>query len=100
MADQLRKETMAEPMSPGFFDDEEYPIMSVDEKPDSCPVCSSKRIADILYGLPAFSIIEEELKRGELTIGGCLIHPGNPEWQCADCGLRFKAPGPNAQSLD
>jgi len=59
-------------------------------KPRVCPVCKSKRIASILYGLPAFS--EELIKKmdeGRITLGGCCVSLDDPTWECVDCGARF-----------
>jgi len=59
-------------------------------KPHKCPECSSTRIADILYGLPAWSQeLDEDLKSGKLVLGGCCITEDDPKWQCADCHTSF-----------
>ena len=60
-------------------------------KPETCPECGSKRIADIIYGLPAFTPEQiEQWRRGEIRFGGCVIGPGfsDAKWECADCGYR------------
>lgn len=61
----------------------EYP-----EKPEICPACGSDRIADILYGYPAFSDkLEEEIKKGHIVLGGCIVTGNDPAWKCLKCGL-------------
>jgi ribosomal protein L37AE/L43A len=60
-------------------------------KPNKCPDCGSIRIARIMYGLPDFS--SEELKKdveeGRIVLGGCIIAPDSPRWQCKGCGARM-----------
>lgn len=59
-------------------------------KPRKCPACGSKRIARILYGLPAFSDeLQRDLEEGKITLGGCCIRDDDPVWQCADCDMEF-----------
>ena len=38
-----------------------------------CPRCGSKNTARILYGMPAFSMIEKKLDEGKIFLGGCDI---------------------------
>ena len=56
-------------------------------KPRMCPQCDSRRVARILYGMPAFN---EELRRqieeGEVVLGGCCVSDDDPAWQCVECG--------------
>ena len=55
-------------------------------KPKKCPSCGSTRIADIMYGLPAFSTeLENNLNSGKIVLGGCCVSGDDPRWQCADC---------------
>ena len=59
-------------------------------KPKSCARCGSKRIAKILYGLPAFSKeLQESLDEGSVVLGGCNVGEDDPTWACADCGARY-----------
>jgi hypothetical protein len=59
-------------------------------KPKNCPKCKSKKIATILYGLPAF---DEQLKKrlndGSLRLGGCCVTDDDPEWECSKCGIEI-----------
>ncbi len=69
-------------------------------KPNKCPDCGSIRIAMIMYGLPDFS--SEELKKaveeGRIVLGGCIVGPDSPRWECKGCGARmgtrYTKPGP------
>lgn len=57
-----------------------------------CPFCNSKNIADILYGLPAFSEeLENELKNGKLILGGCCRSDESPLYHCNDCTKEWKS---------
>jgi len=52
-----------------------------------CPFCNSKRVAEILYGMPAFSKeLEQELKDEKIFLGGCVIHDDIPLFHCFKCG--------------
>lgn len=70
-----------------FLKDEYPPIRYVfKEKPLECPVCNSKRIADIQYGEPCSDkeLSEQEMK-GKVIIGGCCINDDSPSWRCYNC---------------
>ena len=41
----------------------------------------------IVYGLPGGDLWEAA-DRGEVSLGGCLISPGNPTEECVLCGKR------------
>ena len=61
-----------------------------ENKPSVCPVCHSKRIANILYGLPAYTVdLRKALAEGRVTLGGCCIDDDSPRWQCVDCRRVF-----------
>jgi len=56
-------------------------------KPQKCQICESKSIAEILYGLPAFSEkLSKELEKKRIVLGGCCVTEKDPEWHCNDCG--------------
>lgn len=58
----------------------------MNETPERCPECGSKRVAAILYGLPDFSDeLERSLDAGEVVLGGCTITGDDPLWQCVEC---------------
>lgn len=57
-------------------------------KPRKCPACDSSRIAEILYGYPAFSAkLEKDLNAGRIILGGCCVSDDDPAWQCVDCQM-------------
>ena len=59
-------------------------------KPETCPNCGHKPVAQILYGLPDFSPeLDEELKAGTVSLGGCCITDDDPAWECIHCGQRI-----------
>ena len=55
-----------------------------------CPECGSNNIAEILWGLPAFT---DELKKcldeGKVVLGGCCISDDDPRYQCNECMSTF-----------
>ena len=56
----------------------------------SCPSCGSKDIAEIQYGLPAITDeLEEAIANQEITLGGCGIYDGAPQWACNACRHKF-----------
>lgn len=57
-------------------------------RPRKCPACGSSRIAEILYGLPAFSAkLKRDLDAGRIILGGCCVTNDDPKWQCPDCQM-------------
>jgi len=66
-----------------------------------CPRCGSKDTAEILYGMPAYSEIKDEIEAGKIVLGGCEIFTVptergdvqyQPERVCNKCGKKFGAP--------
>ncbi len=57
------------------------------QKPKQCHACKEKNIADIIYGLPDYSVIEPELKAVRIALGGCCITGDDPPWKCTSCGV-------------
>lgn len=56
-------------------------------RPTHCPVCLSHRIADICYGLPAFTPeLVRRINAGRAVIAGDR-RDGDPDWACADCRI-------------
>ena len=57
------------------------------EKSESlqCPECKSKNVAWILWGYPNMDAIQEQLDKGEITLGGCIITDNDPKWECNVC---------------
>ena len=59
-------------------------------KPQTCPVCGSKKIASYMYGMPAFSVtLEEKIKDGKIILGGCCISDHDPDYACLECKTDF-----------
>lgn len=55
-------------------------------KPRACPACGHKPVANILYGMPAFSKeLEADMESGKVVLGGCCISEDDPTWECAEC---------------
>lgn len=55
-----------------------------------CPKCSARTGADILYGEPAWELVKNDVRAGYLVIGGCCVHPDNPERECTSCGHQWR----------
>lgn len=62
--------------------------MATTPRPRICPDCREKRVVPIAYGFPD-SDVADEVRRGEVVLGGCLIEPENPRWLCRSCGHEF-----------
>jgi primosomal protein N' len=60
------------------------------KEPAKCPECGSDKIADILYGLPAFSpSLEKEIEDHEIVLGGCCVSVNDPTWVCVACNTKI-----------
>lgn len=62
-------------------------LIEVKRKPCKCPMCGGK-VVIISYGEPTYEAYQAE-QRGELVLGGCLIGPNSPDWQCVKCEAQF-----------
>lgn len=59
-------------------------------KPEKCPSCGGKKIADILWGMPDFSPeLEDDMEKGRIVLGGCVVTGDDPEWECTACQTRI-----------
>ena len=56
----------------------------VERKPAQCPVCGSKSVKPILYGMPS-----PDCDFSKYIIGGCCIQDDSPDWGCESCGADF-----------
>ena len=66
------------------------PPLRFRRKPGVCPLCGSRRVASILYGIPAMSPeLQRALEEGRIRLGGCCVSDADPAWECADCGAPF-----------
>jgi hypothetical protein len=53
-------------------------------RPEVCEQCGSRRIADIIYGLPV-EIDLRAIEAGSIVMGGCILRGDDPQWRCAAC---------------
>jgi hypothetical protein len=51
-----------------------------------CPACGASDATPIVYGYPDQELAEAE-RRGEIVLGGCVIGPESPEFECRACGV-------------
>lgn len=63
--------------------DDEVPELSV------CPACGKLGVP-IVYGLPDHGLMEAA-ERGEVALGGCIIHDDDPSHECPECGHHWVA---------
>jgi predicted RNA-binding Zn-ribbon protein involved in translation (DUF1610 family) len=57
-------------------------------RPAKCPNCGHSPVAEILWGMPAFSEkLEADLKAGRVKLGGCIVSDDDPAWECQKCGV-------------
>ena len=58
-------------------------------RPAKCPNCGHSPVAEILWGMPAFSKkLEKDVEAGRVTEGGGGGDSyDDPAWQCDRCGL-------------
>jgi rubredoxin len=58
--------------------------MKPEENP-YCPRCGSRETAEIVYGL-VLPDVEAEYPGRRIILGGCVVGPTSPKWQCVSCG--------------
>ena len=56
-----------------------------------CPACGSRAAVLVAYGYPSAETWEAE-QRGEVVIGGCLVGPESPAYECRDCRIPLPWP--------
>jgi hypothetical protein len=49
-----------------------------------CPACGSLELLEIVYGYPGHELFEADA-RGEVVLGGCVVGPESPDYECRDC---------------
>jgi hypothetical protein len=59
------------------------------EEVKRCPRCHSDEVLPIVYGLPSPATVEESAA-GRVALGGCMITPESPDWQCEMCGHEWR----------
>jgi hypothetical protein len=56
----------------------------------NCPKCGKSSIAEIIWGyVTDVESIRNELDKGEMILGGCLVTDNDPKWECTDCFNRW-----------
>jgi hypothetical protein len=58
-----------------------------------CPSCGSTDAVSIAYGYPSWEMAEAEI-RGEVVLGGCMVGPESPDYECRDCHAPLPWVGP------
>ena len=53
-----------------------------------CPQCGSTDAIRIAYGYPTFEM-GEAADRGEIRLGGCVIGPESPDYECLRCNAQL-----------
>jgi hypothetical protein len=54
-------------------------------------MCGSNSVARIQFGLPAFTDeLENQLKAGEVSLGGCLVWSEMPKFACNACQHKWR----------
>ena len=54
----------------------------------TCPLCVSSQVVPLVYGLLSDEA-RADASAGEFALGGCIVHPGQPQWACRECGHRW-----------
>jgi hypothetical protein len=49
-----------------------------------CPVCQSRDVVPILYGMPTLRA-HKEASEGKVKLGGCIMNIDNPQFHCKNC---------------
>lgn len=63
-----------------------------DDARPRCPKCGSEKVAEILWGMPAYSEeLQYDLDEGRVVLGGCFVGEDgeDPFWHCTSCGHEF-----------
>jgi hypothetical protein len=68
----------------------ETPIRQIHLFRQKCPKCGSANVAQIIYGLATpTEKLKKEIKEKRITLGGCMVYDGAPEWACNKCGHKY-----------
>ena len=54
-----------------------------------CPVCGSRRVVPIVFGLPDDGVIAE-VEEGRAVLGGRDAPVDRPEWRCRRCSHEWQ----------
>jgi len=60
-----------------------------------CPVCGSRSVARIEYGMPPWTAENEQLESsGRIWFGGCCVSGNDPNRHCNHCGHEWQSVAP------
>ena len=59
-----------------------------------CPACGAVDAIRIECGYPSREMAEAE-ERGEIRLGGCVIGPESPDFECRRCGVALPWAAPS-----
>ena len=69
------------------------PLTSDDRSGDRCPKCGSTDVGKFFYGLyepdGGDSILNEDIAKGRLIPGGCMVDESSPRYRCNNCSYRW-----------
>ncbi len=51
----------------------------------ACARCGSREVAEIIYGMVPPDV-EAQYPGQRIVLGGCVVGPTSPKWQCLNCG--------------
>jgi hypothetical protein len=60
--------------------------MTTETAAPPCPSCGAKDPVSIVYGYPDRELWQAE-ERWEVRLGGCVVGPESPEFECRACGV-------------
>jgi YgiT-type zinc finger domain-containing protein len=50
--------------------------------------------------MPAYDEkVQKDINEGRLILGGCIVSPDNPAWQCSKCGLEIYKTRPDFDQI-
>lgn len=58
-------------------------------KDNTCPVCGSSEVIEIVYGDPTEEAIKE-YEKGNIELGGCIFEGDEPNRKCKNCGSTWE----------
>lgn len=53
-----------------------------------CSSCGFEETVRIVYGYPSEAILQSSQNK-EIVLGGCIVRPNNPLYQCLQCGHKW-----------
>ncbi len=69
------------------------PLAPDNRSGDRCPKCGSTDVGEYFYGLyepdGRDTILNEDIAKGRLIPGGCMVYESSPRYRCNDCSYRW-----------